>query len=82
MANLTQWIGHETETALNWQIVSFDDDPETWLDAPVLYLASDERMPWPDIRKLKRYLDLGRRLRDRETDQGRDGLSRVSCHQK
>ena len=59
VANLTQWIGRETETALNWQIVSFDDDPETWLDAPVLYLASDEAMPWPDIGKLKRYLDLG-----------------------
>ena len=64
VANLTHWLGRETEAELNWQIVSLDDTPESWLDAPVLYLASDERLPWVDepsdeLAKLKRYLDLG-----------------------
>ena len=70
VANLTRWISHETETDLNWQIVSLDDEPESWLDASVLYLASDERLPWSaaaadgdglaePLRKLRRYLDLG-----------------------
>ena len=70
VANLTHWISRETETQLNWQIVSLDDEPESWLDASVLYLASDERLPWSapgadgarlgePLRKLRRYLDLG-----------------------
>ena len=64
VANLTHWLGRETEAELNWQIVSLDDPPESWLNAPVLYLASDERLPWVaepsgELAKLKRYLDLG-----------------------
>ena len=64
VANLTHWLGRETEAELNWQIVSLDDPPESWLDAPVLYLASDERLPWvaepsDELAKIKRYLDLG-----------------------
>jgi hypothetical protein len=64
VANLTHWLGRETEAELNWQIVSLDDPPESWLDAPVLYLASDERLPWAaepsdELARLKRYLDLG-----------------------
>lgn len=45
-ANLTSWIRDQTETDLNWQIVSMNDEPETWLDAPLLYLASSEPLPW------------------------------------
>jgi hypothetical protein len=45
-ANLTRHITASTETDLSWQIVSIDDDPHTWLDAPILYLASDEALPW------------------------------------
>ncbi len=70
VANLTRWIADDTETALNWQIVSLDAEPHEWLDAPVLYLASHQRLPWLDatardrpesteLDKLKRYLDLG-----------------------
>ncbi len=68
VANLTSWISQETETALNWQIVEFDEDPRRWLEAPVLYLASSEPLPWAapgatevsePLARLKRYLDLG-----------------------
>lgn len=71
-ANLTAWIRDNTETELNWQIVSFDSEPETWLDAPNLYVASHESLPWvrggstdgagalgAELAKLKRYIDLG-----------------------
>jgi hypothetical protein len=98
VANLADWITSQTETELNWQIVPFSDEPEQWLDAPLLYVASDERLPWldgldvdprrfkrdvreflrkraageipmdadppvgpnvPELRRIKRYLDLG-----------------------
>ncbi len=68
VANLTGWISEESETALNWQIVGFDEDPRRWLEAPVLYLASHEPLPWAapgetglsePLARLKRYLDLG-----------------------
>jgi hypothetical protein len=46
VANLNRWITGASETALNWQIVDFEEPPEDWLDAPVLYLASHEALPW------------------------------------
>lgn len=46
VANLTRWIGETTESALNWQIVDLSAMPESWLDAPVLYIASHEPLPW------------------------------------
>ena len=46
VANLNRSITRATETALNWQIVSVEDEPEAWLDAPVLYLASHQALPW------------------------------------
>jgi len=52
-----------TETALNWQIVSIDAEPHDWLDAPVLYLASHQAVPWAAqsaaLANLTKYLDLG-----------------------
>lgn len=59
VANLTRWIGRETETALSWQIVPFDAEPETWLDAPMVYLSSTRALPEAALPRLKRYLDLG-----------------------
>lgn len=46
VANLTRWITENSETELNWQIININSDPATWLDAPVLYLASHESLPW------------------------------------
>lgn len=46
VANLTAFISDSTETMVSWQIVDFAAGPETWLDAPMLYLASDKPLPW------------------------------------
>ncbi len=46
VANLTRWIAENSESDLNWQIVDFATDPSEWLDAPVLYFASHEALPW------------------------------------
>ncbi len=51
VANITQWITDQTETALAWQVVSMESEPEAWLDAPVLYLASNQALPWIENRK-------------------------------
>ncbi len=63
VANLVSWISEDTETALSWQVVSVESDPASWLDAPVLYFASHEGLPWAAgaiaLENLRRYLDLG-----------------------
>jgi len=68
VANLTRRLSSLTETTLNWQIIDADRPPETWLDAPMVYLASNDDIAWIHEnnqpaesmrRRLKRYLDLG-----------------------
>jgi len=98
VANFARWLGENTEGDLNWQIVKLSGAPEEWLDAPMLYVASHEALPFlrgvdidaakfaaevkayiknradgtlppnalppeapdiPELKKLKRYLDLG-----------------------
>lgn len=44
-ANLTRWIADHTESQLSWQIVRLSGEPERWLDAPLLYIASNEPLP-------------------------------------
>ena len=46
MANWCRWMSDELEQSLNWQVVSLDMEPETWLGAPILCIASDEPLPW------------------------------------
>ncbi|MHC5022487.1 MAG: DUF4159 domain-containing protein [Planctomycetota bacterium] len=46
VANLTALMRDDLESALNWQIVDLTSDPDRWLDAPILYLASHEPLPW------------------------------------
>lgn len=46
VANLTRRIAENAEAGLNWQIVSTQAEPEQWLDAPLLYLASHEYPAW------------------------------------
>lgn len=48
VARLTRSISDASETGLSWQIVDANAPPETWLDAPVLYFASHEALPWVD----------------------------------
>ena len=42
VANLTKFASYELERPLNWQVVNTDSDWPTWMDSPVLYLATDE----------------------------------------
>lgn len=59
VANLTWRIADAAEAGLNWQIVSTQAEPEQWLDAPLLYLASHEYPAWipRDPTVIKRAMD-------------------------
>ncbi|MEE2719489.1 MAG: hypothetical protein VX727_06875 [Planctomycetota bacterium] len=46
MVNWTRWLSEEREIDVNWQVVDIDSEPETWLDAPILCIVSDEELPW------------------------------------
>ena len=61
LANLTKWASHEFETDMNWQVVPMTSDADEWLDAPILYIASDQNLELNDRQKakLKRFVDLG-----------------------
>lgn len=48
VANFTAWLREKTESSVNWQIVDLDSPPEQWLDAPLLYFASDQAPAWLD----------------------------------
>jgi len=58
---LTRYLSDQREAELNWQFVSVDDDPERWLQAPLLYWSGDDRAELTPAQQanLKRYLDLG-----------------------
>jgi hypothetical protein len=53
VANLSRWIGRQSESELNWQIVSFNGDLDDLHDAPVLYLAGNEPLKLRDADKAK-----------------------------
>ncbi len=61
MARLTEWVSDEVENRMNWQVVDIGNNPEDWLDAPMLYLASHEELKLTDEqeKKLRRFMDLG-----------------------
>lgn len=42
MANLTAWMSDEAAQQLNWQIVSSQSPVDEWLDAPLLWFASND----------------------------------------
>ena len=46
VANLTDWIRASIEREVNWQIVAIQSEPEAWLDAPLLYVASHRPVSW------------------------------------
>ncbi|HVP73128.1 MAG TPA: hypothetical protein VMS30_05275, partial [Phycisphaerales bacterium] len=46
VANLVAHLREATESELNWQIVKMSDGPERWLDAPMLYVASHQSLPF------------------------------------
>ena len=65
VANLTRRISARTEKGLNWQIVSADASAEEWLDASLLYVASNAALPWlpNDSREVNELADANRAYR-------------------
>ena len=61
LANMAKWASDEFEIDMNWQVVGIDRSPADWLDAPILYLASHKALELtePQIKKIKRYIDMG-----------------------
>jgi hypothetical protein len=61
VANLTRFIGKQSETNLNWQIVNLRQDADDLLDAPMMYMAGNQpfKMAPADIARLKEYVDKG-----------------------
>ena len=61
-ANVTRYVGRQTERDLNWQVVDLDAAAVTDLhDAPIAYLAGDQDLTLSDAQKakLKRYVEQG-----------------------
>jgi hypothetical protein len=60
-ANVTHWVGKETETFLNWQIVNLKVPVEELHDAPILYIAGNQTMDLKEEEeaKLRKYVEGG-----------------------
>ncbi|MFG0252032.1 MAG: DUF4159 domain-containing protein, partial [Phycisphaerales bacterium JB038] len=62
-AALARFLSDETEQPLNWQVVPIASEVGDWLDAPMLYLASHQALPWdansPEAQKLRDYMRRG-----------------------
>ncbi len=58
---LTEYLSDVCEQELNWQIVSVDSPPQSWLNAPLLYLTGADELELSDLQQvhLKQYLQLG-----------------------
>jgi hypothetical protein len=61
LANLTRYIGKETERALNWQIVNLKAPVEELHDAPILYICGNQDLDFSDEQKqkLRQYVEQG-----------------------
>jgi hypothetical protein len=61
LANLTKYIGKQTERDLNWQIVNLDAPVEELHDAPILYMAGNQLLKLNDEQKqkLKQFVEQG-----------------------
>ncbi len=60
-AHLANWLSKRTEKNINWQIVSFESEPEEWLDAPVLLITGhkDPNFSLEQLAKLQRFIRAG-----------------------
>jgi hypothetical protein len=61
VANITNWIGKQTEEYLNWQVVNLDAPVDELHDAPVLYMAGNQNVQLrdSDYDKLRQYIQEG-----------------------
>ena len=61
LANLAGFVGHQTETYRNWQIVTLQALPEDLHDAPILYVRGSEALDLTpeDAKRLKLFIQQG-----------------------
>ncbi|HEY2588767.1 MAG TPA: DUF4159 domain-containing protein, partial [Tepidisphaeraceae bacterium] len=61
LANLANFVGHQTESFRNWQIVTLQALPEDLHDAPVLYVSGNEALDLTpdDVKRLKLFIQQG-----------------------
>jgi len=61
LANLAVWVGHQTETYRNWQIVNPQVSLDELHDAPVLYMSGNDSFSLTpdDAKKLKLFAQQG-----------------------
>jgi hypothetical protein len=76
LANLSAWIGRETETYRNWQIVNFHVPANQLHDAPMLYMSGNQAFSLhpADAAVLKLFVEQGGMLLA-NADCGRDAFS-------
>ena len=60
-ANLMNWMSHQFERQINFQVVGIDTDAEEWLDAPVLLItgSKDPKFTNDDVEKLRQFVRMG-----------------------
>jgi hypothetical protein len=60
-ANLTRWIGYQTEKYLNWQVIGLTDPINDLHDSAMLYLAGSGPVDLSDneVARLKQYIEEG-----------------------
>jgi hypothetical protein len=61
LSNLANFVGHQTETFRNWQIVTLQALPEDLHDAPVLYMSGNDAIDLTpdDVKRLKLFIQQG-----------------------
>ena len=61
VANLTRYVGRQSEAQLNWQIVDLQEKAADLLDAPILFVAGNQplKLAPGDVAKLKSYVEQG-----------------------
>jgi hypothetical protein len=61
VANLARWTGRQIERELNWQIVNLDGPVDDFHDAPILYIAGNQRIELSDEQaaKIKAFVEQG-----------------------
>ena len=61
VANVARWTGRQIERELNWQIVNLDAPVDDLHDAPILYIAGNQKLDFSDEQeaKLKQFVEQG-----------------------